>query len=152
MCLGKSARSRTFTRMRRPLRWRRSVRKANAIRNAPASDSSEACEPGAKNALPSWPTKYEMPGERSKPALHTFSRRFAALARIGKSAVVVMRGRRSHGLTIQIGDVLTTLLHPGLMSVQSHTQSASSERGTVRFRFLDGLRGWAAVVVLLHHL
>jgi peptidoglycan/LPS O-acetylase OafA/YrhL len=26
------------------------------------------------------------------------------------------------------------------------------ERGAVRFRFLDGLRGWAAVVVLLHHL
>lgn len=25
-------------------------------------------------------------------------------------------------------------------------------RGAVRFRFLDGLRGWAAVVVLLHHL
>ena len=25
-------------------------------------------------------------------------------------------------------------------------------RGATRFRFLDGLRGWAAVVVLLHHL
>ena len=25
------------------------------------------------------------------------------------------------------------------------------ERGTLRLRFLDGLRGWAAVVVLLHH-
>jgi peptidoglycan/LPS O-acetylase OafA/YrhL len=30
--------------------------------------------------------------------------------------------------------------------------SAAAERGGVRFRFLDGLRGWAAVVVLLHHL
>jgi peptidoglycan/LPS O-acetylase OafA/YrhL len=44
------------------------------------------------------------------------------------------------------------------MVVQSLVQSASvsgsaaAERGTVRFRFLDGLRGWAAVVVLLHHL
>jgi peptidoglycan/LPS O-acetylase OafA/YrhL len=44
------------------------------------------------------------------------------------------------------------------MVVQSPAQSASvsdsaaAERGTVRFRFLDGLRGWAAVVVLLHHL
>jgi peptidoglycan/LPS O-acetylase OafA/YrhL len=38
------------------------------------------------------------------------------------------------------------------MTVQSQVQSASSERGAMRFRFLDGLRGWAAVVVLLHHL
>jgi peptidoglycan/LPS O-acetylase OafA/YrhL len=30
-------------------------------------------------------------------------------------------------------------------------QSATLERGAPRFRFLDGLRGWAAVVVLLHH-
>jgi peptidoglycan/LPS O-acetylase OafA/YrhL len=63
-----------------------------------------------------------------------------------------MRGRRPHGLTIQVGEVLTTLLHPGRMIVSSHTQPASLERGAVRFRFLDGLRGWAAVVVLLHHL
>jgi peptidoglycan/LPS O-acetylase OafA/YrhL len=44
------------------------------------------------------------------------------------------------------------------MVVQSLVQSASlsgsaaAEHGAVRFRFLDGLRGWAAVVVLLHHL
>jgi len=31
-------------------------------------------------------------------------------------------------------------------------KSAFLERGAERYRFLDGLRGWAAVVVLLHHL
>ncbi len=35
---------------------------------------------------------------------------------------------------------------------ESAATSASTERGTERYRFLDGLRGWAAVVVLLHHL
>jgi peptidoglycan/LPS O-acetylase OafA/YrhL len=30
-------------------------------------------------------------------------------------------------------------------------QSATMERGATRLRFLDGLRGWAAMVVLLHH-
>ena len=63
-----------------------------------------------------------------------------------------MRSRRERRLTILIVGALTTLLHPGWMVGQSHTQSASMERGAVRFRFLDGLRGWAAVVVLLHHL
>jgi peptidoglycan/LPS O-acetylase OafA/YrhL len=42
------------------------------------------------------------------------------------------------------------------MVAQSHAQStfqsASMERGVTRLRFLDRLRGWAAVVVLLHHL
>jgi hypothetical protein len=46
------------------------VRKATAIRKAAASDSNEACEPRAKNALPSWPKKYEMPGDISKRILH----------------------------------------------------------------------------------
>ena len=35
---------------------------------------------------------------------------------------------------------------------QSVSDSAAAGRSGVRFRFLDGLRGWAAVVVLLHHL
>jgi peptidoglycan/LPS O-acetylase OafA/YrhL len=35
---------------------------------------------------------------------------------------------------------------------KSESKSASMGRGATRFRFLDGLRGWAAVVVLLHHL
>jgi peptidoglycan/LPS O-acetylase OafA/YrhL len=30
-------------------------------------------------------------------------------------------------------------------------QSATMERGATRLRFLDGLRGWVAMVVLLHH-
>jgi peptidoglycan/LPS O-acetylase OafA/YrhL len=34
----------------------------------------------------------------------------------------------------------------------SESKRASMGRGATRFRFLDGLRGWAAVVVLLHHL
>jgi peptidoglycan/LPS O-acetylase OafA/YrhL len=71
-----------------------------------------------------------------------------------------MRNRRERRLTILIVGALTTLLHPGWMVGQSHAKSASKrgskpasmERGSVRFRFLDGLRGWAAVVVLLHHL
>ena len=71
-----------------------------------------------------------------------------------------MRNRRERRLTILIVGALTTLLHPGWMVGQSHAKSASKrgsksasmERGAVRFRFLDGLRGWAAVVVLLHHL
>ena len=71
-----------------------------------------------------------------------------------------MRNRRERRLTILIVGALTTLLHPGWMVGQSHakpaskrgSKSASMERGAVRFRFLDGLRGWAAVVVLLHHL
>jgi peptidoglycan/LPS O-acetylase OafA/YrhL len=32
-----------------------------------------------------------------------------------------------------------------------HAASATIERDATRLRFLDGLRGWAAVVVLLHH-
>lgn len=75
-----------------------------------------------------------------------------------------MRNRRARRLTILIVGALTTLLHPGWMVGQSHAKPASKsgsksgskpasmERGAVRFRFLDGLRGWAAVVVLLHHL
>jgi peptidoglycan/LPS O-acetylase OafA/YrhL len=71
-----------------------------------------------------------------------------------------MRNRRERRLTILIVGALTTSLHPGWMVGQSHAKSASKrgskpasmERGAVRFRFLDGLRGWAAVVVLLHHL
>jgi peptidoglycan/LPS O-acetylase OafA/YrhL len=71
-----------------------------------------------------------------------------------------MRNRRERRLTILIVGALTTLLHPGWMVGQSRAKSASKrgskpasmERGSVRFRFLDGLRGWAAVVVLLHHL
>src|SRR5262249_8991449 len=35
---------------------------------------------------------------------------------------------------------------------ESVSKSTSAERSAVRFRFLDGLRGWAAVVVLLHPL
>jgi peptidoglycan/LPS O-acetylase OafA/YrhL len=65
---------------------------------------------------------------------------------------VAIPSRRERRLTILIVGALTTLLHPGWMVGQSHTQSASVEHGAVRFRFLDGLRGWAAVVVLLHHL
>jgi peptidoglycan/LPS O-acetylase OafA/YrhL len=38
------------------------------------------------------------------------------------------------------------------MLAPSHAPSAAAERGAVRLHFLDGLRGWAAVVVLLHHL
>jgi hypothetical protein len=53
------------------LRRRRNVKKVNAIRKAAASEANEACEPGVKKALPSWPTKYETPGESSKRALHT---------------------------------------------------------------------------------
>jgi peptidoglycan/LPS O-acetylase OafA/YrhL len=41
---------------------------------------------------------------------------------------------------------------PAQSASQSVSGSAAAERGGVRFRFLDGLRGWAAVVVLLHHL
>src|ERR1700758_3060585 len=67
-----------------------------------------------------------------------------------------MPSRRERQLTILIVGPLTTLLHAGRMVAQSHAQStfqsASMERGATRFRFLDGLRGWAAVVVLLHHL
>jgi peptidoglycan/LPS O-acetylase OafA/YrhL len=67
-----------------------------------------------------------------------------------------MPSRRERQLTILIVGALTTLLHAGRMVAQSHAQStfqsASMERGATRFRFLDGLRGWAAVVVLLHHL
>src|SRR5271155_3597568 len=37
------------------------------------------------------------------------------------------------------------------MIAAMQAQSATMERGATRFRFLDGLRGWAAVVVLLHH-
>jgi peptidoglycan/LPS O-acetylase OafA/YrhL len=73
---------------------------------------------------------------------------------------VAIRSRRERRLTILIVGALTTLLHPGWMVGQSHGKPASKsgckpasmERGAVRFRFLDGLRGWAAVVVLLHHL
>ncbi|MGA9323479.1 MAG: acyltransferase family protein, partial [Xanthobacteraceae bacterium] len=32
-----------------------------------------------------------------------------------------------------------------------HAPPATIERGATRLRVLDGLRGWAAVVVLLHH-
>ena len=67
-----------------------------------------------------------------------------------------MRNRRARRLTILIVGALTTLLQAGWMVGQSHakpaSKSASMERGAVRFRFLDGLRGWAAIVVLLHHL
>ena len=75
-----------------------------------------------------------------------------------------MPSRRERRLTILIVGALTTLLHPGWMVGQSHAKPASKsgsksgskpasmERGAVRFRFLDGLRGRAAVVVLLHHL
>jgi peptidoglycan/LPS O-acetylase OafA/YrhL len=67
-----------------------------------------------------------------------------------------MPSRRELGLTILIVGALTTLLHAGSMVAQSHPQStfqsASMERGAARLRFLDGLRGWAAIVVLLHHL
>src|SRR5215472_4591156 len=71
-----------------------------------------------------------------------------------------MRTTRTRRLTILIVGALTTLLQPYLMVGQSRanfvsksvSKSASAERSAVRFRFLDGLRGWAAVVVLLHHL
>jgi Acyltransferase family len=83
-----------------------------------------------------------------------------------------MPSRRERKLTILIVGALTTLRHLGRMVGQSHAKSVSKsvsksasksvstsaskstslERGAVRFRFLDGLRGWAAVVVLLHHL
>jgi peptidoglycan/LPS O-acetylase OafA/YrhL len=79
-----------------------------------------------------------------------------------------MPSRRERKLTTLIVEALTTLRHLGGMVGQSHARSVSKsasksvstsgskstsmERGAVRFRFLDGLRGWAAVVVLLHHL
>src|SRR5271155_1172499 len=37
------------------------------------------------------------------------------------------------------------------MIAAMHAPSATIERGATRLRVLDGLRGWAAVVVLLHH-
>jgi peptidoglycan/LPS O-acetylase OafA/YrhL len=40
----------------------------------------------------------------------------------------------------------------GQPDAESAAKSESVERGATRFRFLDGMRGWAAVVVLLHHL
>jgi len=40
----------------------------------------------------------------------------------------------------------------GQTRAEPAAKSASPERGAERYRFLDGLRGWAAVVVLLHHL
>jgi peptidoglycan/LPS O-acetylase OafA/YrhL len=40
----------------------------------------------------------------------------------------------------------------GQTRAEPAAKAASPERGAERYRFLDGLRGWAAVVVLLHHL
>jgi hypothetical protein len=62
---------------------------------------------------------------------------------------VAIRSRRERRLAILIVGALTTLLHPGWMVGQSHgkpasksgSKPASMERGAVRFRFLDGLRG-----------
>ena len=45
------------------------------MKNAHTSDRSETWEPGAKNALLSWPKKYEMPGEKSKRASATSEKR-----------------------------------------------------------------------------
>jgi hypothetical protein len=85
-----------------------------------------------------------------------------------KAALWLYSARRERGLTILIVGALTTLLQARRMLAQSHAKSASKSvsksvstseskststaRGATRFRFLDGLRGWAAVVVLLHHL
>jgi hypothetical protein len=44
------------------------ARTNRAINSALASDKSDTCEPGARNALPSWPKKYAMPGEKSRRA------------------------------------------------------------------------------------
>jgi peptidoglycan/LPS O-acetylase OafA/YrhL len=54
--------------------------------------------------------------------------------------------------TIPVVAALTTLLHPARMLAPSHAPPVAAERRAVRLHFLDGLRGWAAVVVLLHHL
>jgi len=40
----------------------------------------------------------------------------------------------------------------GQTRAEPAAKAASPERGAERYRFLDGLRGWAAVIVLLHHL
>jgi peptidoglycan/LPS O-acetylase OafA/YrhL len=60
---------------------------------------------------------------------------------------VRLRSTSNAGLTISLGAALTTFVQHGRM----HAPLATIERGATRMHFLDGLRGWAAVVVLLHH-
>jgi hypothetical protein len=56
--------------------------------NAQNKEKTEKCEPGASNALFNCVKKYEMPGEKSKPASAAAVKETPHLAAIGKGCVL----------------------------------------------------------------